>query len=209
VARDAFQRIVDAQELERKRLSRELHDQTGQELTSVLLGLKAIEDASDADERGRAVAAVRAQVLETLNAVRRLAVELRPKALDDFGLVPALERLLETWRQQTGIHADFEARVDGRLPGNAETVLYRIVQEALTNVVKHAAASRVSVVLTQNADTVTAVVEDDGNGFAREANGDGLGLLGMRERLALVGGSLKVESAEGAGTTVVADIPVR
>jgi signal transduction histidine kinase len=209
VAHDAFARAVEAQEHERRRLSRELHDQTGQELTSVLLGLKAIEDAASERERGESIAAVRAQVLETLNAVRRLAVELRPKALDDFGLVPALERLLETWREQTGIRADFEARLDGRLPGDAETVLYRIVQEALTNVVKHADASRVSVVLTQAADTVTAVVDDDGDGFGPDANGAGLGLLGMRERLALVGGRLKVESGAGAGTTIVATVPVR
>ncbi len=209
VARDALRRIVEAQELERRRLARELHDQTGQELTSVLLGLKAVGEAKNDDEHAEALAAVREQVLETLHDVRRLAVELRPKALDDFGLTPALERLRDTFSQQTGMRVELESRIGERLPADVETALYRIVQEALTNIVKHAQASTISIVLAHQAGAVTALIEDDGRGFSRDdAGGDGLGLLGMGERLALLGGKLKIESSPGAGTTIVAEVPL-
>ena len=209
VAGDALRRVVEAQELERRRLARELHDQTGQELTSVLLGLKAVEEAGSDEERAQALAAVRGQVVETLHDVRRLAVELRPKALDDFGLVAALERLRETFAEQTGMRVDFEAQIGDRLPSDVETALYRIVQEALTNIVKHAQAGAVSIVLTRSARSITAVIEDDGRGFALDEDRDGLGLLGMGERLALLGGKLKLEPTRGAGTTIVAEVPLR
>jgi two-component system, NarL family, sensor histidine kinase DevS len=208
VASDALRRVVDGQELERRRLARELHDQTGQELTSVLLGLKTVEEAKSDTERAEAVAAVREQVVQTLHDVRRLAVELRPKALDDFGLVPALERLRDTFSEQTGMRVDLESRLRGRLPTDVETALYRIVQEALTNIVKHAQASAVSIVLARKAGMVTAVIEDDGRGFSPDGSDEGLGLLGMGERLALLGGKLKVESSAGAGTTIVAEVPL-
>ncbi|MGH3070709.1 MAG: GAF domain-containing sensor histidine kinase [Gaiellaceae bacterium] len=209
VAGDALRRVVEAQELERRRLARELHDQTGQELTSVLLGLKAVEEAKSEVERAEALAAVREQVVGTLHDVRRLAVELRPKALDDFGLEAALERLRDTFSEQTGMRVDLESQLGGRLPSDVETALYRIVQEALTNVVKHAQASSVSIVLAQTNRAVTAVIEDDGRGFDPEERVDGLGLLGMDERLALLGGKLKLESSPGAGATIVAEVPLR
>jgi signal transduction histidine kinase len=210
VARDALRRVVAAQELERRRLARELHDETGQALTSILLGLKALEEALEAEESLVAVAALRELVVTALQDVRRLAVELRPKVLDDFGLVPALERLTETFAEQTGIRIDFEAALpDERLPGEVETVLYRIVQESLTNVVKHARARRVSILLTRKDSAVAAVIEDDGEGFDySEAGETGFGLTGMRERLALLDGSLEVESSGGAGTTLVAEVPL-
>ena len=209
VAGDALRRVVEAQELERRRLARELHDQTGQELTSVLLGLKAVEEAKSDEERSEALAAVREQVVETLHDVRRLAVELRPKALDDFGLVAALERLRDTFSEQTGMRVDLESQLDDRLPSDVETALYRIVQEALTNIVKHAQPNSVSIVLTRNSRAVTAVIEDDGRGFTPDGAGEGLGLLGMGERLALLGGKLKLESSPGAGATIVAEVPLR
>ncbi len=207
VARDALRRVVEAQELERRRLARELHDQTGQELTSVLLGLKAVEEAKTSEDRTAALAAVREQVVETLHDVRRLAVELRPKALDDFGLTPALERLRDTFSEQTGMRVELESRIRERLPPDVETALYRIVQEALTNIVKHAQASAISIVLTRKVGAVTALIEDDGRGFSRDG-GEGLGLLGMGERLALLGGRLRIESRPGAGTTIVAEVPL-
>lgn len=209
VAGDALRRVVEAQELERRRLARELHDQTGQELTSVLLGLKAVEEARSNEERAEALAAVREQVVETLHDVRRLAVELRPKALDDFGLVAALERLRDTFSEQTGMAVDLEALIGDRLPSDVETALYRIVQEALTNIVKHAQANSVSIVLTRSGGAVTAVIEDEGRGFTPDSGGEGLGLLGMGERLALLGGKLKIESNPGSGTTIVAEVPLR
>jgi signal transduction histidine kinase len=209
VAGDALRRVVEAQELERRRLARELHDQTGQELTSVLLGLKAVEEATNDAERYEALRSVREQVVETLHDVRRLAVELRPKALDDFGLVPALERLRDTFVEQTGMRVDLESQIRERLPTDVETALYRIVQEALTNIVKHAQARAVSIVLAQSPRAVTAVIEDDGRGFTPDHGREGLGLLGMGERLALLGGRLKIESSPGAGTTIVAEVPPR
>jgi signal transduction histidine kinase len=210
VARDALRRVVAGQELERQRLARELHDETGQALTSILLGLKSLEARSDDDVR-RSVLELRELVVSTLHDVRRLAVELRPKALDDFGLVPALERLAETFAEQTSVDVHLEAALgDSRLPGEAETALYRIVQEALTNVVKHANARTVSVVLTRKGEGVVVVIEDDGRGFDPSADhAEGLGLLGMRERSALVGGRLSVESAPDRGTTVAVEVPLR
>jgi signal transduction histidine kinase len=210
VARDALRRVVEGQELERRRLARELHDETGQALTSILLGLKRVEDAKTPADARTAAAGLREQVVETLQNVRRLAVELRPSALDDFGLVPALERLAEAFGEQSGIAVDIEANRDSaRLPGEVETALYRIVQEALTNVAKHAEATRVSVVVTRRGNVVTAVIEDDGQGFgAGGGSGEGLGLVGMKERVGLLGGRLAIESTEGAGTTVVAEVPV-
>jgi signal transduction histidine kinase len=210
VSRDAVRRAVEAQELERARLARELHDETGQALTSILLGLKPLEQTADSDEARATVASVRALVVSTLQDVRRLAVELRPSALDDFGLVPAVERLTDTFREQSGLRVDLEAQLgEERLPSEAETTLYRVIQEALTNVVKHANASRVSILLQRKSGGVVAVVEDDGSGFdPASIRDDALGLAGMRERVALAGGRLQVESASGAGTTLVAEVPV-
>jgi len=210
VARDALRSVVSAQELERERLARELHDETGQALTSILLGLKELEDAGSAADVTSATARLRELVVTTLQDVRRLAVELRPKALDDFGLVPALERLVETFQEQTGIEVIMEPQLgQERLPSEIETALYRIIQEALTNVVKHAQASRVSIVLSRRVNTVSAVFEDDGRGFAVDETRDGgLGLLGMKERLSLLDGRLQIESSSDGGTTLVAEVPV-
>ena len=210
IARDSLRRVVEAQELERRRLARELHDETGQALTSILLGLKALEERIDDPSSRAATAELRELVVSTLQDVRRLAVELRPSALDDFGLVAALERLTASFSEQTGIAVDFQtALADERLPEEVETALYRIVQESLTNVVKHARARRVSILLARKNSAVKAVVEDDGQGFdpAEQAD-DGFGLVGMRERLALLGGRLEIESGRGGGTTVAAEVPV-
>jgi len=207
VQRDSLRRVIEGQEQERRRLARELHDETGQALTSVLLGLKAVESAEDVPA---ALARLRELVVATLQDVRRLAVELRPKALDDFGLVAALERLVHTFMEATGIHVDLESQLgEGRLPSEVETTLYRIVQEALTNIAKHAGARRVSVLLVRRAGTATALVEDDGHGFsAEDEEHGGIGLSGMRERLALLEGRLTIESRRGTGTTLVAEVPL-
>jgi signal transduction histidine kinase len=212
VQRDSLRRVVEGQELERRRLARELHDETGQALTSILLGLRTIEEAAgDPEEVRRAVAEVRDLVVTTLQGVRRLAVELRPTALDDFGLVAALERLAQNLDEASDLRVDVEARLaDGRLPSELETAIYRIVQEALTNVVKHADARHVSVVIQEKTDTVSVVIEDDGRGFEpAHARAEGLGLVGMRERAGLLGGTLTIESARGAGTTIALEVPMR
>jgi signal transduction histidine kinase len=211
VTQDALRRVVEAQELERRRLARELHDETGQALTSILLGLKSLEETLDGDESRSAAAGLRELVVATLQDVRRLAVELRPTALDDFGLVPALRRLADSFAEQTGITVDLQPSLpDERLPAEVETALYRIVQESLTNVVKHARAQRVSILLARREDAIAAVIEDDGRGFdPTHTRAGGFGLVGIRERLALLGGKLEVESNAGAGTTLAIEVPLR
>jgi len=211
IARDSLRRVVETQEIERRRLARELHDETGQALASILLGLKALDEKIDDAKARASLEELRELVVATLQDVRRLAVELRPSALDDFGLVAALERLAASFAEQSGISVDFQAAIaDERLPDEAETALYRIVQESLTNVVKHAQARQVSILLTRADGAVKAVVEDDGRGFDPEKTDTaGFGLLGMRERLALLGGRLEIESARDAGTTVAAEVPIR
>jgi signal transduction histidine kinase len=210
IARDALRRVVDAQELERRRLARELHDETGQALTSILLGLKRLEETVEGDGSSAAIGDLRELVVATLQDVRRLAVELRPKVLDDFGLVPALERLTETFAEQTGILVRFESGLGGeRLPPEVETALYRIVQESLTNIVKHARAQTISIAVTRKPGAVAVVVEDDGHGFdPADVREGGFGLEGMRERVGLLDGRLQVESGEGVGTTLVAEVPI-
>ena len=205
VARDSLRRVVAGQEVERRRLARELHDETGQALTSILLGLRAVEEANNTN-----VDDLRELVVATLQDVRRLAVQLRPKALDDFGLVPALERLVEMFSESSGIAAELEAQLGGkRLPNDVETTIYRIVQEAMTNVVKHAGATNVSILLVRRGSVVTVVVEDNGSGFdVATVRDDSLGLEGMRERAELHEGRLTVETSPGAGTTLRIEVPL-
>ena len=211
VSRDAIRRVVEAQENERARLARELHDETGQALTSVLLGLKSLDDRVETAEGRTAVAELRELVVSTLQDVRRLAVELRPAALDDFGLVPAIERLRDLVTEQSGISVEVRSEIgDQRLSPETETTLYRIAQEALTNVVKHADARSVRMRLSRSGNRIVLVVQDDGSGFEPESVRDGgVGLLGMRERIALVGGRLTIESTEAAGTMLTAEVPIQ
>jgi len=210
VARDALRRVVSGQELERRRLARELHDETGQALTSILLGLRAVEEAGSDQDMSAAAANLRDLVVGTLQDVRRLAVQLRPKALDDFGLVAAVERLAQTFSEASAIRVDLEARLgEERLPAEVETTLYRIVQEALTNIVKHAGASRVSILLVRRSGTATVVIEDNGQGFdPADLREERMGIVGMRERVELHEGRLTVESTPGTGTTLVAEVPL-
>lgn len=209
VSSNAVRRVVEAQELERARLARELHDETGQALTSILLGLRTLEQTMQTDDERAAIGSVRDLVVSTLHDVRRLAVELRPATLDDFGLGPAIERLVDTHRQDDSVDIDLEIRLgDDRLPADVETTMYRIVQEALTNIAKHAAAGKVSIVVRRTDRAAVLVVEDDGAGFEPSDETPGLGLTGMRERVALVGGRLKVEGGRGSGTTIAAEIPL-
>lgn len=209
-------KVIAAQEEERKRIARELHDEAGQALTSLLLGLKHLEDTvSDPSHKTKA-AELRSLTAETLDLMRGMALELRPSTLDDLGLVAALRRYVADYGRKHGVETDFHAgALDGaRLRPQSETALYRIAQEALTNVVKHSEAHSVSVLLERRDTKVVLVVEDDGKGFDVEAViGSGapaskLGILGMEERAALVGGSLTIESRSGGGTAVFAEVPL-
>jgi signal transduction histidine kinase len=206
VETDALRRVVAAQEQERARLALELHDETGQALTSILLGLKRIEEQPTPER----VAEVRELVVGTLRSVRQLAVELRPSALDDFGLEPALRRLVGGFAENARMTVDLQARLgEERLPPEVETALYRIVQEALTNVAKHAQAQAVTLLLTRQARSVSLLIEDDGRGFDEATTRqDALGLVGMRERTGLLGGRFTVESTAGRGTTIAVDVPL-
>ncbi len=205
--REMLRRVVDAQEHERRRIARELHDETGQALTSVLLGLRLIEQVSP--EVSAAVADLRETITNAIRELRALAVELRPKALDDFGLGAAIERLADTYSRRTGIAIDVHVTgVTERLPEDIETALYRIVQESLTNVAKHAGAARASVTVHRGPHSVAAVVEDDGTGFDPATITPGLGLSSMLERAELVSGTVRVESRPDGGTTIAAEVPL-
>jgi two-component system sensor histidine kinase UhpB len=211
------EQVLVAQEDERKRIARELHDETAQGLATLLIRLKILERAQTATEMRGQINELRELTAETLEAVRKLAVELRPATLDDLGLVAALEGYTESYRTRIPVHVAFSAEGfddrDGRLPPQVELVLYRVVQEALTNVAKHAAADEVRVELVRRFDEVIAAVEDDGLGFDVEdmmrLRERGLGLFGMRERLALVGGQLVIDSTPGRGTRIHARVPSR
>jgi len=215
--RELLQRLTTAQEDERRRIARDLHDQMGQHLTALGLGLKVVKDEHP-EPSGSRNRLEKLQALTDLigREVHQLALELRPTSLDDLGLHTALAHYTERWSAQSGVAIDFQSvgPDTGRLPEAVETVLYRVIQEALTNVLKHAKARRVSLVLQRFANQAVAVVEDDGVGFDTESMmasvGDRgrLGLLGMRERVALIDGTLTVESTPSRGTTVIARVPL-
>jgi two-component system sensor histidine kinase UhpB len=211
------EQVLAAQEDERKRIARELHDETAQALTTLLIRLKILEKArTDAEVRGQ-INELRVLTAETLEGVRKLAVELRPATLDDLGLLAALEAYTESYRARMPVRVTFCAEHfqdrDRRLPPQIELVLYRVVQEALTNVAKHANAHAVQVELSRDRREVVASVSDDGDGFEVDdmmrSRERGLGLFGMQERLALVRGQLIIDSAPGRGTRIRAHVPLQ
>ncbi|MFL5800924.1 MAG: PAS domain-containing protein, partial [Roseiflexaceae bacterium] len=212
---ELLRRLVTAQEEERRRIARELHDQFGQQLSALRLGLAALADPAQSD-RPDAVPRLQQIAAQLDQDVDRLALELRPTTLDDLGLRVALQQHVEEWAERHSIPAEFQAIGIDRvlIPPEIEIVIYRVTQEALTNVLKHADARHVSVILERRDGQVGAIVEDDGGGFDPEAVQQAteihhrLGLLGMQERVALVGGTLTIESAPGRGTTVFVHIPL-
>jgi signal transduction histidine kinase len=210
VALETLHAILEAEEAERSRIARELHDQTGSALSGILLGLTAIDRATTLREARRASAALQGTARITLENVGRLAFALRPSMLDDFGLAPALKALGAALEEQGG--PEVQLKVDHanaeRLPARVETALYRITQEALTNVVKHADAKTVRITFVRQERSVVLTIDDDGCGFTRaQVPGDGFGLVGMRERTASVNGTLDIESKPGAGTRLMVEIP--
>ena len=203
-------RLVEVQELERHHIARELHDEAGQTLASVMVGLHMIERES-ADQqaviaRCREVKQIADNVLENLH---RLSVDLRPAALDHLGLEAALRQHAEMVSDQHKLPVQFVTvgKIE-RLPGDVETAVYRIVQEALTNIVRHAQATRVDILLERQPESIMVVVEDNGMGMdVNEPLYDRLGLVGMRERADMLGGTLTVESSTGKGTTIFLEVP--
>lgn len=207
---ELLRRLVTAQEEERRRISRELHDQTGQQLAALLLGLKTLNNATNNGSTSLHKSLLQLQNLteRLVEDAHHLAWELRPTALDDLGLEIALSNYVEKWSERNSITLDFHSGLNKlRLPPPVETAVFRIVQEALTNVLKHAQASRVSVMLEYRYDELLVIVEDNGRGFQPEVETDGLGLIGIHERVALVKGKLNIESAPGLGTTLAIRIP--
>ncbi|RMF00638.1 MAG: GAF domain-containing protein, partial [Chloroflexi bacterium] len=206
------QRLVEVQETERRRIARELHDEAGQALTSLMIGLHVLE--KDADNRQSVLARVSELKNLTKNIsedLHRLAMDLRPASLDYLGLVATLGQLVTKFNQQYDITAKFEAvgLDQERLPATIETNLYRVVQEALTNVVRHAQATRVDILIERRVGKIVVVVEDNGKGFDPEEAGrkKRLGLLGIRERVKMLDGTLRVESSPTAGTTINVEVP--
>ncbi|WP_439627728.1 CheR family methyltransferase [Gemmata sp.] len=208
--RELARLLGSAQEDERRRVARDLHDTVGQLLAGLSLTLKSLE-AGDPPPAAGGLAEAQRIMNDLGRELHGLAVRLRPTSLDDVGLAPALGQLVSEWSSRSGVRADFHASgvEPGRVPAEVETAIYRVVQEALTNVAKHAGASAVGVAVTRSDGSVSVAVEDDGAGFDPDAAPKGrLGLLGMRERVELVGGTFEVESSPGAGTTVAVRIPV-
>lgn len=217
--RSLSQQVLAAQEAERQRIARELHDETAQSLTSLLIGLRRIEKVSSPQELATLVADLRNQAVRTLEEVRKLAVDLRPSALDDLGLAAALQWYTDNFTRQTRIPVEFHSSgLDQRVPDAVEVVVYRIVQEALTNVAKHADATRVDVSITRDGGWVFANIMDNGRGFDVEgvmrSHERGLGLFGIHERVALVGGHCQILSHPGSparsecSTRVAVSIPL-
>lgn len=208
-------KTVSAQEQERLRISRELHDETGQALTTLLVQLTVTEELSDVEAIYEHIRKLRKTVSQTIEEVRRLALDLRPSTLDDLGLVPALEWYVEEYERNTGIAVRFNVdnMTDVRMPREAEVELYRVVQEALTNVARHAQASTVTLEVERRKNAVTIEIADDGHGFDAEealsADTRSLGLLGMQERVELIGGQFALASAPGQGTHLLLTVPLR
>jgi signal transduction histidine kinase len=211
VARETVDGILEAQEVERSRIARELHDETGSALAAVLLGLAAIDETATLPEAHQASAALRETARTTLENIGRLAFELRPSALDEFGLGPALKDLGRGLEEQGGpkVTLKMDRPSDERLPAKVETALFRVTQEALTNIVKHAEAQAVRIIFARRERSLVLTIEDDGRGFSRARVPRGrLGLVGMRERIASVDGALDIQSKPGTGTRLTIEIPL-
>lgn len=210
-------RLTEVQEAERKQLARDLHDHLGQALTAISMNLTALKDEllPNVSPRIRErLAEASALTDQTLEQVRELSLNLRPPMLDDLGLVPTLRWYVKQYAKRLNIETKFEAHgLEERLPPELETALYRMAQEALTNVARHAQASRVQLRLERQGATIVASIEDNGQGFdvakvtGRKATTHGTGLLGMRERITLLGGHLDIHSQPGHGTRLFVKIP--
>ena len=213
-----LERLVGVQEEERRRLSRNLHDHLGQQLTALRLAIGAIKDRGRVSGEANSRVGVIESIVNDLDRdIDRLAWDLRPAELDDNGLAAALDTLVREWAAMTGVAAEFHATAapapGARVARDIELHVYRIAQEALTNIAKHAEASRVSVLLRQAREELALIVEDDGHGFPAQPNVSpvepGMGLVSMRERAALIGGRVQIESMAGRGATVYVKIPLK
>jgi two-component system sensor histidine kinase UhpB len=212
--RSLASQVIRAQEDERRRIARELHDDTAQVLFAQLLRLSALKGSPDPAVHSMA-STLEELTVEALEGVRRLALELRPPALDDLGLSAALGELAQRHAEKLNVAVDYQSRgLRGRLPAEVELVLYRVAQEALTNISKHANATQVSLDIDRSSDDVSISIRDNGRGFDGAASGSsdgrglGLGIFGMEERVALVGGRFRIWARPSVGTEIFAFIPL-
>lgn len=211
--KEFLQRIMAGQEQERKRISRELHDQTGQALASCMVELRLLEQAGEGDEMREGIGRLKENITRELEALHNLAMDLRPSVLDDLGLIPALEMYVDHFRKRHG--TDIRLRVLGpmqeRIDPCTETCIYRIIQESLTNMAKYAEASECSIFLERKPETIRGGVEDNGIGFDQD-NIDpakSMGLYGMQERIHLLGGKFSINSDKEIGTMISFEIPIK
>jgi len=206
--REATGRVLAGQEAERLRIAQELHDQIGQELTGVLLELSRVHSRVGADVRGD-VSDAQETVRSSLEDVRRIAIELRPEALDDLGLVSALAVLCERFSQRSGLEVTTHVADEfPTLAPETQLVVYRVAQEALTNVARHAGTDHAELTLVSHPGRLKLTVSDDGRGLGAYAV-PGAGMRGMRERAALIGATLKINNNRpGAGCAVTLDVPL-
>jgi len=209
--------LIQTQENERARISRELHDEIGQTLTAVNLNLEMINGEGDIKESdlSKWIDDCQKLVQKTLKNIHRFSHDLRPTVLDNLGLLPAIRTHVNGFKERTGITVEIEDEGEVHdLKDNLNTILYRVTQEALNNVLKHAEAHNVMITITRNENVIILRITDDGIGFDREKKmvsipgNSGLGLPGMRERIQLVGGELSVSSKNGIGTTLMVEIPL-
>lgn len=215
VQQEMLARIISVQEEERRRIARELHDETGQAIATLSVNLDFLKSTVTDDRLRERLSKLRAITDETLEEIHKVVFDLRPRILDDLGLAPAIAGYLESHLAPLGIQVAFEAHgFDRRLPAAVETGSFRIVQEAITNVIRHARARHVQVCLDFNGAVLAMFVEDDGIGFEPqealkvEGGGRAFGLLGIRERGALLGGTVEIHSRPGQGARLYVEIPV-
>jgi two-component system, NarL family, sensor histidine kinase UhpB len=205
--RESGRAVIRAQEEERARIAQDLHDEVNQALTAILLRLEALAQETP-PERAPEVVELKRLVNQAMDELLNLARQLRPSALDDHGLVAALETQMKRFSARTGIEARLDTAGDpDELADVIQTAIYRVAQEALTNVTRHAGATVVELIVAQKNGDVELRVSDDGRGFDPAVRGGGLGLIGMAERARLVGGELDVRSAPGGGTTITLRVP--
>lgn len=210
-----LRKVISVQEEERKRIARELHDETSQTLSALAMSLETVAAAAPSAASRERLAEVKALTFRAIDALHRLIFDLRPSVLDDLGLLSAVRWFAERTLRPLGVNVRCDlAGLDQRLPLEVETALFRVIQEAVTNVAKHAEADTVLIQSLRHAGSLVIDIEDDGKGFDMAGaekpvdSARGLGLLGMRERMELLGGSLEVDSAPGRGTRVVLRLPV-
>jgi signal transduction histidine kinase len=210
--RQLLERVIATQEDERKYIARELHDSTSQNLTSLMVGIKAMSATCKDPTMQSEAEKLRNVAAQTLDEIHNISMRLRPRVLDDIGLSAALEKLVSEWQARYKIPIDLLLQCGPqRMPAEIETAIYRIVQEALTNIVRHASAKSVSVLVEERNSHLLTVIEDDGQGFdsAGKTGDRHLGLVGMRERAELLDGKLTIESSSESGTSIYVEIPLK